>query len=118
MSQHTQHTHTHRHTHTHTESLSYTLNTPLPDYWTFLGGFGELSVVIASRGRTSMDPPYVIGLFLVLIVQCEGKPEIGDYIVDCSACNYLALQNVDSYRCSVRCDLESERDFLNNLCKK
>ena len=37
-----------------------------------------------------------------------GKPEIGDYIVDCSACNYLPLKGVDSYRCSVRCEAQGE----------
>ena len=47
-------------------------------------------------------------MFLVLIVQCEGKAEIAYYIVDCSACNYLPLTRVESYQCNVRCDVQGE----------
>ena len=35
---------------------------------------------------------YLATVFITLvIIQCESKAEIGDYIVDCSACNYLPL---------------------------
>ena len=47
-------------------------------------------------------------LFLMLILQCEGTTEIGDYIVDCSACNSVPVQGVTSYSCKVRCDLQGK----------
>ena len=45
-------------------------------------------------------------IFLLPIVQCDSKAEIGDYIVDCSACNYFPLKGVDSYQCNVRCEAQ------------
>ena len=50
-------------------------------------------------------------LLLTLIVQCESKTEIGDYIVDCSACNSVLVQGISSYSCKVRCDLQGEYQF-------
>ena len=50
----------------------------------------------------------VIIVVVLLIVQCDGKAEIGDYIVDCSACNYLPLTKVDSYHCNVRCNVDGD----------
>ena len=47
-------------------------------------------------------------LFLMLILQCEGATEIGDYIVDCSACNSVPVQGVSSYSCKVRCQAEGK----------
>ena len=47
-------------------------------------------------------------LFLVLIVQCESKTEIGDYIVDCSACQFAPLIEVKSYSCMVRCEAQGK----------
>ena len=51
-----------------------------------------------------------VGVFVVmmLIICCDGKAEIGDYIVDCSACSYLPLRKVDSYHCNVRCEANGE----------
>ena len=51
----------------------------------------------------------------ILTLQCEGKTEIGDFIVDCSACNYLPLKGVDSYQCNVRCEAHGEC-FLQIYC--
>ena len=47
-------------------------------------------------------------LIIILIIPSEGEAEIGDYIVDCSACNYLPLQGVNAYQCNVRCDIDGE----------
>ena len=41
----------------------------------------------------------------ILTDHCQSKTDIGDYIVDCSACNYPPLEGVvESYQCSVRCE--------------
>ena len=51
-------------------------------------------------------------LFLLLIVQCESKTEIGDYIVDCSACNSVPVRGISSYSsCKVRCDVQGKFFF-------
>ena len=42
--------------------------------------------------------------FCLLVLQTEAETEIGDYIVDCSACNSVAVQGVSSYSCKVRCE--------------
>ena len=36
--------------------------------------------------------------------------EVGqlDYVVDCSACQYKAFTGIDSYSCSVRCEVQGE----------
>ena len=47
-------------------------------------------------------------LIIFLIVQCEGETELGDYIVDCSGCNYLLLKGVDSYHCNIQCEAQGE----------
>ena len=44
-------------------------------------------------------------ILALLIAQCESK--IQDLIVDCSACSYLPLKTVDSYHCSVSCDIQN-----------
>ena len=31
-----------------------------------------------------------------------------DYVVDCSACQYKAFTGIDSYSCSVRCEVQGE----------
>ena len=57
------------------------------------------------RVRNSYPPGSQIFIVIaLLIVQCEGEPEIGDYIVDCSACNANPVQGVSSYSCKVRCE--------------
>ena len=58
--------------------------------------------------ESQVSQVYWLVLIIVMITNCEAAAEIGDYIVDCSACNYLALQKVDSYRCNVRCDVDGE----------
>ena len=52
----------------------------------------------------------MIFLIMLLIVQCESKTEIGDYIVDCSACQFAPLIEVESYSCMVRCEAQG------NIC--
>ena len=47
-------------------------------------------------------------LIIILISPSEGKTEIGDYIVDCSACNSVPVQGISSYSCKIRCDLQGE----------
>ena len=49
---------------------------------------------------------FVSFLTTILISASCATTEIGDYIVDCSACNYLPLKGVDSYRCNVRCEAQ------------
>ena len=44
----------------------------------------------------------------ILVSHSEGKTEIGDYIVDCSACNSVPVQGVSSYSCTVRCEAQGE----------
>ena len=59
-----------------------------------------------------MKYPLISGSALLLIVnaivQCEGKPDIGDYIVDCSACNSVPVQGISSYSCKIKCSAEGE----------
>ena len=45
-------------------------------------------------------------LYVSVILMCESKTEIGDYIVDCSACNSVPVQGVGSFSCKVRCEAE------------
>ena len=48
----------------------------------------------------------VVLLGALLVIRCHAKTEIGDYIVDCSACNYPPIEGaVESYQCSVRCEV-------------
>ena len=51
-------------------------------------------------------------LSLVFIVQCEGATDIGDYIVDCAACNSVPVEGVSSYSCKVRCGVQGLYIFL------
>ena len=57
-----------------------------------------------------MKYPLIFGsalsLVVNLIVRCECKTEIGDYIVDCSACNSVPAHGVKAYSCKVRCEAE------------
>ena len=47
----------------------------------------------------------VVFFLISFLTLCECKTEIGDYIVDCSACNYPPVEgSVDFYKCSVRCE--------------
>ena len=57
----------------------------------------------------------MIFLFLVLVVQCESSTEIGDYIVDCSACNSVPAQGVKAYIRKVRCEAEGMDYYWKNL---
>ena len=50
----------------------------------------------------------LLSFLIMMIVQCEGATEIGDYIVDCSACNSVSVQGVSSYSCKVRCQTEGK----------
>ena len=47
-------------------------------------------------------------LCLSVILMCESKTEIGDYIVDCSACNSVPRKDLGSYSCKVRCEAEGK----------
>ena len=47
-------------------------------------------------------------ILLLPIVQCDGKTEIADYIVDCSACNTAPVPWVKAYNCKVRCTADGE----------
>ena len=54
-------------------------------------------------------------LFLIVLSSSECKTEIGDYIVDCSACQFAPLVEVKSYSCKVRCEAEGEYNKLVRL---
>ena len=58
--------------------------------------------------ESQVSQVYWLVLIIVMITNCEAAAEIGDYIVDCSACNYLPLKGVNAYQCSVRCDVDGE----------
>ena len=47
-------------------------------------------------------------LCLSVILMCESKTEIGDYIVDCSACNSVPRKDLGSFSCKVRCEAEGK----------
>ena len=49
---------------------------------------------------------FVSFLILLVLHSSEGKTEIGDYIVDCSACNSVPVQGVKAYSCNVRCEAQ------------
>ena len=52
---------------------------------------------------------YGLALFFCMVMSpSEGKTEIADYIVDCSACNSVPVQGVSSYNCKIRCSAEGE----------
>ena len=51
----------------------------------------------------------------VLILKSEAQTEIGDYIVDCSACNSVPFRGVSSYSCKVRC--EASGKFVQPVIK-
>ena len=57
---------------------------------------------------------YEFAPFLVLVVfsSSEGKTEIGNYVVDCSACQFAPLVGLKSYSCKVRCEAEGEYNKL------
>ena len=58
-------------------------------------------------------------LLTLFLLRCsEGKAEIGNYIVDCSACDYPPLKGVGSYSCSVRCEAQGKNYFLQTILKK
>ena len=54
-----------------------------------------------------MEVPSIgrIVLFYSLIALTTGDKEIGEYIVDCSAC-HAPVRGVNSYRCAVRCETQ------------
>ena len=60
---------------------------------------------------------YEFASFLILIVlsSSEGKTGIGDYIVDCSACNSVPVHGMKAYSCKVRCEAEGEYNKLVRL---
>ena len=61
------------------------------------------------KEMTSLQGSHLVSvLIIILIIRCEGKTEIGDYIVDCSVCNSVPVQGISSYSCKVRCDLQGE----------
>ena len=58
---------------------------------------------------SSLEVRHLVPFFVtMLIVQCDSKADNGDYIFDCSACNYLPLTRVDSYHFNVRCEANGE----------
>ena len=52
---------------------------------------------------------------LCAVTVCKATGVV-DYIVDCSACYSLAVQNIKSYSCKVRCDIE-KGEIVNHKCK-
>ena len=61
-----------------------------------------------SRIMSSLEVRHLVPFVVtMLIIQCDSKAKIGDYIVNCSVCSYLPLTRVDSYHCNVRCDVQN-----------
>ena len=54
---------------------------------------------------------YIFYAFLHAVIALDGASEslsVGDYIVDCSGCQYAPIPDVNSYSCNVRCKANGE----------
>ena len=51
-------------------------------------------------------------VFLCCVALCQTYG-IGEYMVDCSACNSVPTQGVKSYSCKVRCQAQGEADVIH-----
>ena len=70
------------------------------------------SIIRICETAQEMSPQHRIryGLILIVFALSKIKAELGtfDYMVDCSACQFTPMTNIESYSCAVRCGVEGK----------